>query len=163
MRITFYAVGIFAISLLSTASAFGQAATTDLSMRRALYFTGGKPDKIDTKTDRYVAENGTMNLTQSDATKCEAGGCYFNVGFIAFRQPSRGTLSTYALIQAAAGLVGNTVYFADKEGTKQGVLPVKLHVGSNKVTFQIDPYKKTPESDENNNTFSVTIVVEGKP
>jgi hypothetical protein len=163
MRVRFYAMGVFAISLLSAASTFGQAATTDLSMRRALYFTGAKANKIDTKTDKYVAENGTMTLKQSDSTKCEDGGCYFNIGFIAFRKPTAGTLSTYGLIQAGGGSAGNTVYFANNERTKHGVFPIKLSIGTNKVTFQIDPYKKTPESNENNNSVSVTIIIEGKP
>ena len=163
MRIRFYALGILAISLLSTTQVFGQRAATDLSMRRALYFTGSKTDKIDPKNDKYVAENGSITISQSSATKCEDGGCYFNIGFIAFRKPSAGVLSTYGLIQAASGLVGNTVYFADSEAIKQGVFPVKLAIGSNKLTFQIDPYKKMAETDENNNSFSVTITVEGKP
>jgi hypothetical protein len=81
---------------------------------------------------------------------------------IAFRRPAVGALSTYGLIQAA-GFFGNTIYFGNAEGTKQGAFPVRLAVGTNKVTFQIDPYKKTTESDEANNSFSVTIVVEGKP
>jgi hypothetical protein len=149
--------------LLIVQFARAQGATTDLSMRRALYFTGAKTNKIDLKNDRYVAENGTMTLKQTDATKCEDGGCYFNLGFIAFRKPAAGALSTYSLIEGVGGVIGNTVSFADAERTKQGIFPVKLAIGSNKLTFQIDPYKKTTESDESNNRFSVTIVVEGKP
>ena len=45
------------------------------------------------------------------------------------------------------------------DATRVGVLPVKLAAGVNKVTFQIDPYKKTAESDEGNNSFAVTIIV----
>ena len=165
MRIRFYVVGIFAISLLSSANAFGQRSLTDLSMRRALYFTGAKTDKIDLKNDKYVAENGSIAVSMSNATKCEDGGCYFNIGFIAFRSPAVGTLSTFAhILKSSGGLDGNELIFADKAGTRQGVFSVKLPVGAqNKLTFQIDPHKKMAESNENNNSFSVTVIVEGKP
>jgi hypothetical protein len=165
MRIKFYAVGVLAISLLSTVHAFGQRTGTDLTMRRALYFTGAKADKIDLKNDKYVAENGSITVSQSSATKCEDGGCYFNVGFIAFRNPATGALSTYALIQnSMGGLAGHEVAFTDKAATRQRVLPVKLAIGAqNKLTFQIDPHKKMAESNENNNSFSVTVIVDGKP
>lgn len=156
-------IATFACLAMAAQFAYAQQTRTDLTMRRALYLTGGKTDKIDTKNDKYVAENGTITISQSNATKCEDGGCYFNVGFIAFRQPAAGELSSYGLIKAAGNLVGNTIYFASKAGTKQGIFAVKLATGSNKVTFQIDPYQKTPEWDENNNSFSVTVIVEGKP
>ena len=151
-----------ALTLLPAAFAFGQRVRPDLSMRRALYFTGARASEIDTKNDKYVAENNSMTLRKSDATKCEAGTCVFNLGFIAFRTPAAGSgvLSTYALIQVeGGGLVGNTVYFSASDATRTGVFPVKLSEGVNKVTFQIDPYKKTAESDEGNNSFAVTIVV----
>lgn len=166
MRIRFYAVGIFAISLLSSAHAFGQRSSTDLSMRRALYFTGAKNDKIDLKNDKYVAENGSIAVSMSSATKCEDGGCYFNIGFIAFRSPAAGALTTYALIKKSIGgeVVGNEIIFPDQAGTRQKVFSIKLPIGvQNKLTFQIDPYKKMAEPNENNNSFTVTVTVEGKP
>lgn len=150
--------------LVTVEFAHAQVAKTDLSMRRALYFTGAKFEKIDLKNDRYVTENGTITLKQSNATKCEDGGCYFNIGFIAFRRPAGGPLISYALIQKNIGFDGIELEFHDKVGTLQRILPVKLPIGSqNKLTFQIDPYKKTLEADENNNSFSVTVIVEGKP
>ena len=166
MRIRFYALGILAISLLSTTQVFGQRAATDLSMRRALYFTGSKTDKIDLKNDKYVAENGSIAVSMSSATKCEDGGCYFNIGFIAFRSPAVGALGTYALIKKSIGgeVFGNEIIFPAAAGTLQKIFPVKLAVGAqHKLTFQIDPYKKMVESNENNNSFSVTVTVEGKP
>lgn len=150
-------IGVAALLLLSASFAYGQE--TDLSMRRALYFTGAKTDHIDLKNDKYVGENKVMKLKKGEATSCEGNECTFNIGFIAFRQPGKGELSTYALLQTT-GLVGNTVYFKDKETTRQGVLPLKLAMGRNQVTFQIDPYNKTPETDKTNNSFSVWIVVE---
>lgn len=148
------------LALAVLPSVFGQRVKPDLSMRRALYLTGAKTNEIDTKNDKYIAENGSTTLKKSDAAKCEADGCHFNLGFIALRTPSGGELSTYALIQVeGGGLAGNTVYFSASDATRTGVLPVKLAEGVNKVTFQIDPYKKTAESDEGNNSFAVTIVV----
>ncbi|HEX8354758.1 MAG TPA: hypothetical protein VF611_17760 [Pyrinomonadaceae bacterium] len=167
MNRTMVALCALALTLVPTRPAAGQGPATDLTMRRALYFTGAKTDKIDTRAaakggDLYVVENGRMTLKRSQATKCEAGGCYFNFGFIAFRNPAAGALSTYGLIEVeGGGLSGNTVHFADKAGTRQGVFPVKLADGVNKLTFRIDPYAKTQESDESNNGFSVTVVVQG--
>ncbi|MCA1636124.1 MAG: hypothetical protein LC785_16140 [Acidobacteria bacterium] len=136
-------------------------AQTDLSMRLALYFTGAKTDKIDLKNDKYVAAGGTMELNKSQATNCDGNTCEFNIGFIASRSGNvSGELSTYGLLQVEkGGLVGNTVYFADREKSKQGVLPLKLKMGMNKVTFTIDPYKKAAEASEANNSFSVNFNV----
>jgi hypothetical protein len=133
----------------------------DLSMRQALYFTGAKADQIDTKTDRYVTKGGTMQLKVSEAKSCNAGVCEFNIGFIGFRSGNMtGAVSSYGLFQLDGGdLVGNTVYFADKQATRQGVLPLKLKMGMNKVTFTIDPYKKTSETDEGNNSITVNFNV----
>jgi hypothetical protein len=140
---------------------FASGQKTDLSARRALYFTGQKTEKIDLKNDKYVAADKAITLKKSEATACDSEGCTFNVGFIAFRTSPVGALKTYALLQGAGiGIVGNTVQFADKETTRQGVLSLKLKVGRNKVTFQIDPYNETPETDETNNSFSVWISVE---
>jgi hypothetical protein len=135
-------------------------------MRPALYFTGAKTSKIDTRGvaqggDAYVVENGTMTLKKSQATKCEPGGCNFNFGFIVTRTPTSGALATYGLIQIPGGLIGNGLQFADKVGSHQHVLPVKLTDGVHKLTITVDPYSKTQESDENNNSFTVTIVVRG--
>lgn len=155
----------FALTVLPTQSA-GQSLTTDLSMRRALYFTGAKTSKIDTRGaaqggDPYVVENGTMTLTKSQTTKCEPGGCYFNFGFIVTRKPTGGVLDTYGLIQMAGGLTGNELQFADKVGSHHHVLSLKLADGVHKLKITVDPYAKTQESDENNNSFTVTIVVRG--
>lgn len=160
MRIKVYAVAVFAVLLLPAASAFGQ----DLSMRRALYFTGSKTDKIDLKNDKYVAADGSITVSPLIATKCEAGGCYFNLGFIAFRNPAGGAQSASVVIEGTAGWgSGKTLSFASNEATKQSTLNVKLATGAQTVTFKIDPYKKIAESNENNNSFSVTVIVEGKP
>lgn len=153
-------LGVLAFLLLSVPAARGQE-RADLSMRRALYFTGTKTDKID-KTkggDRYVSADGTITVKQSEATKCEGGACTYNIGFIAFRSPASSALSTYALLQSKNGLVGNTIYFAPNAATRESILPLKLARGENQVTFQIDPYQKTAETDENNNSFTVTIIV----
>ena len=36
---------------------------------------------------------------------------------------------------------------------------IRLAAGVSKVTFQIDPYRKTPETEEGNNSFPVMITV----
>jgi hypothetical protein len=153
-------------SMNSTITTAGPALQTliDLSMREALYFTGAKADRIDTKTDRYVTKGGTMQLRSSEAKSCSGGFCEFNIGFIGFRSGNpNGVVSSYGLFQVeGGGLVGNTVYFADKKTTQQGVLPVKLRTGMNKVTFTIDPYKKTSETNEANNSITVNFNVAGK-
>jgi hypothetical protein len=160
------AFSTFALTVLPTQSD-GQRLNTDLSMRRALYFTGAKTTKIDTRAatqggDPYVVANGNMTLKTSQATKCEADGCYFNFGFFITRTPASGALSTYGLIQiAGGGLVGNELQFANNVGSHQHVLPIKLAKGVHKLRITVDPYAKTPESDENNNSFTVTIVVRG--
>ena len=138
----------------------------DLTARSALYFTGTKTDRINTKNDKYVAGGGSLTVTRESAASCEGNTCVFNVGFFASRSGNvTGALSTYAAIQVEkVGLVGNTISFADQEKSKQGVLPVKLNMGVNKLTFTIDPYKKISETDETNNSFSVTVTfASGKP
>lgn len=165
MKNRFYVLaGTLTIVFISIANAYAQT-KTDLSIRTALYFTGAKTDKIDLSKDRYVASGGTMELQKSQATKCDENTCEFNIGFIAFRSgDTNGELSTYGLFQVeTGGIIGNTVYFADKEATKQGILPLKLKMGMNKVTFTIDPYKKTAEANEENNSFSVTFKVTSMP
>ncbi len=160
MKNKFYIlVSVFTFMFISVVSSYGQ---TDLSMRDALYFTGAKTDKIDLKNDKYVVKGGTMELKKSQAISCEGNTCDFNIGFIGFRSGNvNGELSTYGLLQVgnAESLSGNTVYFASGEKTKQVVLPLKLKMGMNKVTFTIDPYKKTAESNEDNNSFTVNFKV----
>jgi hypothetical protein len=165
MKNRFYKA-IAALTIFLTGFSFAHAQTgTDLGMRTALYFTGAKTDKIDLSKDKYVAAGATMELKKSEATSCEGNTCTFNIGFIAFRNgQTSGELSTFGLLQIEkGGFVGNTVYFAAEEKTKQGILPLKLKTGMNRVTFTIDPYEKTPESNEDNNSFSVNFRVTAGP
>jgi hypothetical protein len=152
----------FAIAIIGTSLSI--QAQTDLTMREALYFTGSNGSTIDLKNDKYVAKGATLNVSGATAKSCAQNTCEFNVGFIGFRSGNMAAaLSSYGLISVeGSGLVGNTVYFAESEATKQGVLPVKLKLGTNKITFTIDPYKKTAETNERNNTFSVTVIVNGR-
>lgn len=135
--------------------------STDLTMPAELYFTGAKKFQIDFATDKYVPENGTMQLKTSDATRCQGNTCIFNIGFIVKRSGNvNSVLQTYALLLVEnVGFVGNTVTFPDKQKIQHGVLPLELKTGMNKVTFTIDPYKKKPETNEDNNSFSVNINV----
>jgi hypothetical protein len=131
----------------------------DLSIRRAIYITKSKTS-IDLKGDRYVDENRNITLNKRQAESCQGNNCTFNLGVIAIKSGGPSTLSTYGQYTGAFGIVGNTITFAANESTKQQVLPVALAVGKNIVTFTIDPQKKIPETDEANNSVTVTIVVE---
>jgi hypothetical protein len=150
-------------STLALVGASGAQGDTDLSMRAALYFTGSKTSQIDLKNDPFVSSGGSMELKASDGANCSNGLCEFNIGFVGFRSGNTSSaLSSYGLLQVEnGGLVGNTIYFAPAQNVKQGVLPLKLKMGSNRVTFTIDPYKKTAETNERNNSFSVTFNVAG--
>lgn len=135
-------------------------AQTDLSMRQALYYNGAKTVKVDT-TSKYVTPGGTMKLKKSEALNCAAGFCEFNFAFFVFRDNVASALSTYALIRGnGLGIVGNTVSFAAGEKIRDVVHKFKLKTGVNKVIVEVDPYKKLAETNENNNSFEVTIVVE---
>jgi hypothetical protein len=157
----YVSVSLFTLVFIGTVTNYAQQTQPDLSMRTALYFTGAKADKIDLAKDKYVAKDGTMELKKSQATTCDSNYCEFNIGFIGFREGNAGgALSTYGLFEVDNGtMVGNTVYFASREKIKQGIHTVKLKMGMNKVTFTIDPYKKTDETDENNNSFSANFKV----
>ena len=131
----------------------------DLSSRRAIYLTG-KKSVIDLKNDKYVAAGGTIKVKKSDAISCAGNKCTYGLGTIAFRNGTTTAMKTYGQFSGKASTAGNTILFQDNETTKQHVLPVELAVGANVVTFTIDPENKIAETNENNNNFSVTIIVE---
>jgi hypothetical protein len=132
----------------------------DLTTRRAIYVTKS-PSEIDLKNDKYVAAGGTITVGRSQGEGCQANKCTFHLGIIAIKSGDSGALSTYGQYTVQAlGTTGNTIVFANSESTKQQVLPVKLAPGKNVVTFAIDPAKKIVETDESNNSITVTIVVE---
>jgi len=159
----YVSIGLLALALVGAISVNAQTSQLDLSMRTALYFTGAKADKIDRANDKYVVnKDGTMRLLTNQATSCDSNYCEFNIGFIAFaeRAGNNGEVSAYGLFTVDNGSsVGNEIYFADKEQIKEGVHKVKLKMGMNKVTFTIDPYEKTAEANEDNNSFSVNFKV----
>jgi hypothetical protein len=130
----------------------------DLSVRKAIYVTGNK-SVIALKSDPFVADGGTKTLTRRQAASCDGDKCTFNLGAIAFRSGG-GQVATYGMFSGKFGLVGNSISFGNGENSKQMVLPVDLRVGTNTVKFEVDPYKKTAETDENNNSLTVTIIVE---
>jgi hypothetical protein len=136
-----------------------RSAALDLTLRQAVY-VARKGSVIDLKSDRYVGANSTIRVRKSEAVSCQGDKCTFNLGVIAFRSEGKGALSTYGQFSGKGiGIVGNTIPFQDGETTRQHVLPVSLTVGSNTVNFTIDPNKKTAESNENNNSVEVTIIV----
>ena len=131
----------------------------DLSTRRAIYVTSSKT-AIDLKNDKYVAAGGTITVKKSQGEDCQANKCTFHLGIIAIKTGGPSTLNAYGQYTGAFGISGNTIVFGNGETTKQQVLPVKLAVGKNVVTFTIDPQNKIVETDEKNNAMTVTIVVE---
>ena len=148
--------------ICATISPFALArdSRVDLSTRRAIYVTKSKTS-IDLRNDKYVAANGTITLNRRQAESCEGNKCTFNLGIIAIKSGGPSTLNAYGQYTGQTfGSVGNTIVFADSEGTKQQVLPVSLAIGKNVVTFTIDPEKKIAETNEANNSMTVTIVVE---
>ena len=132
----------------------------DFSLRPALYANGAATKKVDTKA-KYVTAGKTLTLKKSEAVSCEGDSCTFNLAFFVFRNGDQGELSTYAFISGKTlGIVGNTVTFANGSKVADVVFPSKLTVGENKLNVEVDPYKKTPETNEDNNSFAVTIIVE---
>ena len=132
----------------------------DLSLRRTLYFTGARTDKVDTRA-KFVAENGTVTINSSSALKHEGDYFVFNLGFFVYRSSAEGELSTYALIRGPKiGIVGNNVVFHAGATTKDVIYSVNLLKGKNTVIVEVDPYKKITETNESNNSFEVTIIVQ---
>lgn len=132
----------------------------DFSFRPALYINGTETGKVNT-TARYVTAGKTITVKKSEALSCDGNTCTFNLAFFVFRNNGDGEVATYALIRGnTIGIVGNTVSFQNGSRTRDVVFPCKLKVGENKLTVEVDPYKKTAESNENNNSFEVTIIVE---
>ncbi len=154
-------IRLIAVALAILGASISIQAQSDLSMREALYFTGAKTEAIDLKNDKYVAKGSTLKVSADLAKSCDKNTCEFNVGFIGFRSGNTSAaLMTYGLITVdGGGLFGNEMYFAPSATTKQTIVPVKLKMGQNKLTFAIDPYKKTAETNERNNTFSVNVIV----
>ena len=137
-----------------------EQSTPDLRLRAALYANGAETGKVNTAAP-YASPNRPLRLRKSDAVSCEGDVCGFNLGFYAQRNAAGAALSTYGLLTGASfGSVGNTVFFAAGETSKGVIHLVKLKAGENKVVVEIDPYKKTAEADEANNSFTVTIFVE---
>jgi hypothetical protein len=159
-------IAIMVIAFATLAASSVSAQRLDLSERQAIYTTGQKTDKIDLTHDKYVGAGKVLALSQNVATKCDAdGGCWFNLGVSVWRSLNgkpltAGVLSTYGSFSLPDYTsAGNTIIFHDGESIAPFVQLLKLKPGDNKVTFTIDPYKKTPEADENNNSVSVTIRV----
>src|ERR1051325_6261242 len=141
-------------------SAFAAGGGVDLSSRQAVYLTGNK-SVIDLRRDKYVASGARLYVKKSEVVSCKDNQGTFNLVSVAFWSDGSGTLKTYGQFTGKTiGSVGNTIFFSDGEKTRQQVLPVPLIVGVNPITFTIDPNKEVVETDETNNSFTVTIIVE---
>ena len=156
----FVALCLTIFSAMVSPLTFANDDRIDLSSRQAIYLAG-KKTSIDLKNDKYVSAGGTIKVKKSEATSCSGDKCTFGLGVIAFRNGTTNAMQTYGQFTGKTfGIVGNTVIFQVNETTKQHILPVNLAVGTNTITFSIDPQNKIAETNENNNSFSVTIIVE---
>jgi len=135
------------------------ATTVDLMMRPALYFNGKSSMKVETAS-KYATPDKAMTLQKSEALECAGDYCTFNLGFFVQRSGGEGTLTSFAQV-GGPGLasVGNSFLFDAGARSRDFVVPVRLKVGENKVRVSVDPYDKTPETNEGNNSFTVTVTV----
>jgi hypothetical protein len=156
----FVALCLTMLCTMASPLVFAGGDRIDLSSRQAIYLTG-KKSVIDLKTDKYVAAGGAIKVKRSEAVSCSGNKCTYGLGAIAFRTGTKNALQTYGQFSGKTiGIVGNTISFQNNETTKQHLLPVDLVVGANVVTFTIDPQNKIAETNETNNGFNVTIIVE---
>jgi hypothetical protein len=136
------------------------SAVQDFNLRAALYNNGSQTQSVNTAA-KYVTPGKPITLKKSEAVGCEGDTCTFNLGFIVFRDRAEGDVSTYALIRGnTIGSVGNTVSFQNGSSSKAMVFACKLKIGENRLIVEVDPYKKLAETNEQNNSFEVTIIVE---
>jgi len=142
-------------------AAISSQAQTDLNTRKAVYFTGAKNDSIDLKNDVYVGSGTTLTISYQLGTGCDKNVCKYNVGIIAIRTGT-GAQSTDVVIHVdKGGSFTKTIEFAPNEKIKQVIFPIKLALGKNQLTVAIDPNNKTAETDESNNRFAGTVMVNG--
>ena len=136
------------------------AANVDLLMRQALYFNGAPAAKVNTAS-KYATPDKPMTLKKSEALSCAGDFCTFNLGFFVQRSSAEGALTSFAQV-GGPGLdsVGNSFSFAAGSRSRDFVVPVKLKAGQNRLRVDVDPSDKTPETNEANNSFTVTINVE---
>ena len=137
-------------------------AQADLSVRQALYFMNPKAVTIDFKNDKLATVGSTLSVPSELAESCDGGFCKFRVGVMILRSGNIASIPSGFAIVSADGRVpiGNSFSFGPTQAAREFFLPVKLRYGVNRITFVIDPHKKTQETDESNNTFSVTVTVE---
>lgn len=141
-------------------SNFPSASKVDLMMRQALYYNGKDTSKVNTAS-KYAMPGQAMTLKKSEAKQCVGDTCTFNLGIFIQRNSPTGTLYGYAQMLGENGFnVGNSFTFKQGQQSKDFVLPVKLKMGANKIKVTVDPYKQVAESNESNNSFEVTIVLE---
>lgn len=134
--------------------------TVDLSLRAALYANGANSKSVNTSAP-FATPEKSLVLKKSDALECAGLSCTFNLAFYIFRNSGAGTLTAYARIGGASlGSAGNTFIFAKGKTTKDVVLPVKLGFGENTLKVTVDPFAQVAESNENNNSFTVKIVLQ---
>ena len=153
-QLTFIAIALVIFGLCGAAEA-----QMDLTTKPGVYLTGSKLS-IDEANDKWVTKNTTVHVLSNQATKFENGYYVFNMGVVGTRSGVAFPLAqTYGLFSSPGGSAGREMKFGVGRGWSFLVLPVNLKSGANRVTFAIDPYQKTIESDEKNYTFWINVVV----
>lgn len=133
----------------------------DLTLRHALYYNRRETAKVLTAST-YAAPDKSLTLKKNQAISCDEQGCEYNLGFFAQRGgDGKSELSSDVYLTGnTLERISSTVSFAAGERSKDLVFKVKLKPGENRVKVQIDANKKALESNEDNNSFEVTIFVE---
>jgi hypothetical protein len=174
-----YYLAIITISLIVFGGTAAFAQKADLAVRQAIYFTGTNITSVNPaeQAAQYsvpvyhpgVAHKNPdiLKINTGQALSCEKNStiCAYNLGVLVWRDPGQGntvkdSLDTYGQFTTADGsITGNTVKFKyngnSKLETTEFILPVKLPLGKQQVTFTLDPQNKIAETDEKNNTVTV--------
>ncbi len=128
-----------------------------------------KDDKID-KEDKFVAKGGTLSISTNEAMLCERNTCVFKIGFIISRKLTQGTkvaidVQLYAKQgdayvkqndEGPGGMVKAMISFPELSKTQSKILPLKLKVGKNTVTLDINRQTSIPDGDSN---YSVKVTI----
>ncbi len=124
---------------------------------------------IDRK-DKFVATGGTLSISTNEAMLCERNTCVFKIGFIISRKLTQGTkvaidVQLYAKQgdayvkqndEGPGGMVKAMISFPELSKTQSKILPLKLKVGKNTVTLDINQQTSIPDGDSN---YSVKVTI----
>lgn len=131
--------------------------TVDLSLRKDVYFNGSNTVTLD-RNGSYGSPTAPLTIKRNKGSECEGNVCTYNLGFIIFRNAGKGSLSVYAGFSGSSiGSIGNTYIFKAGQTIREVILPVRLPLGQHVIKAAVDPSNKISESNDANNSFSVTV------